>query len=381
MSRVFFLTLNLEPGGAERQLVNLVRAWPQKRECEVVLLERKGPWVRDVEARAILHTLSDHRPSGYVRTLAWTLARVGRLRTLIKREEPAVIVGFLWFPMMLAALATFWLRKRPTMVWSLQSDLERDFQLHRTGFLRRQLARWTLRRCDLVLPISEGLRERVQAFNGLSLAQVEVLPNSIDLALLDQVRPGERLAAAPVHIVSVGRLHPAKGFDVLLDAVAHVRSKGASVLCDIIGEGPERGRLEALARQLGLTGVVRLPGRAEDPYPLVAAADIYVSSSRWETFGISIVEAMAMGKAIVATATDGANEILREVEGQVLVPLDDAESLASAILRLATDESARSALASQSRQNALRYDAGRVAKRMDELLQQLGGLSAPDVPA
>lgn len=135
-------------------------------------------------------------------------------------------------------------------------------------------------------------------------------------------------------LLALGRLHDSKAFDTLIRAVADVPKAHLW----IAGEGPDRGKLEALIRDLGLGGRVRLLGWRTDRAALFEVADICVFSSRHEPFGTVFVQAWGYKVPLVTTASDGPRQFVRDGEDGLLVPVDDAARLAEAINRLIKDQ-------------------------------------------
>ena len=131
-------------------------------------------------------------------------------------------------------------------------------------------------------------------------------------------------------LLGLGRLHRNKGFDVLLNAVAKV--PGAYLW--LAGEGEERAALERQAARLGVGNRVRFLGWRRDVAALLAATDVFVCSSRIEPLGNIVIEAWAHGAPVVAAAAEGPRQLLRPGENGLLVPLEDAEALATSILTL-----------------------------------------------
>jgi glycosyltransferase involved in cell wall biosynthesis len=176
---------------------------------------------------------------------------------------------------------------------------------------------------------------------------------------------------AAVRLVSVGRLHPAKGTDALLYALKEVRKQSANLECYILGDGPERQRLIELAGDLGLNKSVFFTGYVENPYGWLQTADIFVSPSRWETFGIAIAEAMALGLSVVATATDGANDIITDKVDGLLVPVGNAHALAEAVIDLLNKPGLRQKLGTQAKLGAQQFNAPLIAQRYMMVLERL----------
>jgi glycosyltransferase involved in cell wall biosynthesis len=143
--------------------------------------------------------------------------------------------------------------------------------------------------------------------------------------------------------LALGRLHPNKAFEILLDAVAQV----PKLYLWLAGEGEERPALERRIASLGIGDRVRLLGWREDVAALLAAADMLVSSSRHEPLGNVVIEAWAAGVPVVATASAGPGALLKDDETGLLVPVEDAPALGAALARLAGDKSLRQALAAR----------------------------------
>jgi glycosyltransferase involved in cell wall biosynthesis len=137
-------------------------------------------------------------------------------------------------------------------------------------------------------------------------------------------------------ILALGRLHEEKGFDVLLHAFAHLlqEGEGGGARLLIAGDGPERGALERLARELGLGGRVIFAGWREDVGALLAAAAVLVCPSRVEPLGNVILEAWSAGRAVVASRVSGPAELIRDGEDGLLVPPEQPRALARALAAL-----------------------------------------------
>nr|WP_240454781.1 glycosyltransferase [Caulobacter sp. 17J65-9] len=177
---------------------------------------------------------------------------------------------------------------------------------------------------DGILAVSEPVAAAARArFPG---TRVELVENFGKL----QFSPVRARQGRPFRIGALGRLHPNKGFDLLVEAAALMRDRGVEFILEIAGEGDERGALEAQIARHGLRDVVRLTGWTDKPEAFLAGLDLFVLSSRVEPFGLVLVEAMAAGTPIVSTDIDGPGQILRGDLG-VLTPPEDPVGLAYAI--------------------------------------------------
>ncbi len=357
-------------------MVQLARHWQQgKGNLSVLLLEWQGVWLEELPPDVPCHALSPRMPSGSLARILWALRLIPRLQVFFQEYPCDVVLTFLWLPTVLAAIAFRRLPNPPLLVWSVQSDLTRDLALHWDRWLRRRLVLAFLpKRVNHFIAISQGIRFKTQSLLGVPADRFTVIPNSVELARIKEMAmmpdavPPKKNA---MRLMSVGRLHSAKGMDVLLHALSHAYHRSGKWECYILGDGPERTRLAKMVNALELNGAVSLVGYTLNPYAWLQTADIFVSPSRWETFGIAIVEAMALGLPVVATATDGAKDIICDGVDGLLVPVGNALALADAITDLVQNPSLRQRLGEKAKQKAQQFDASLIAQRYAELLEQL----------
>ena len=166
-----------------------------------------------------------------------------------------------------------------------------------------------------------------------------------------------------VVVLVLSRLHPKKGIDTILKAVAQV----PHVYLWVAGEGPNRGEYEALTAQLNLTERVRFLGWRTDRKALIDACDIVALPSRYEPFGTVIVEAWSVNKPLIATRAAGASQYVRDGENGLLCPIDDVSALAAGLAQLANDNGLRRQLAQTAYQDYLSDFAKPVV--LDRLLE------------
>ena len=150
-------------------------------------------------------------------------------------------------------------------------------------------------------------------------------------------------------IGAVGRLDRQKGFATLIEAMARLKETPAR--CAILGDGPERARLEALIRRRGLERTVRLLGE-QDAAPWLPAFDVFCLPSLWEGLPNSLLEAMALGLPVVASGVDGVPEAVTDGKDGLLVPPEDSDALAAALGALTNDAGRRAALGAAAKATA-----------------------------
>lgn len=222
-------------------------------------------------------------------------------------------------------------------------------------------------RTTRVVCVTEELAREARAA-GLPHERLERLPNGVDLEAA--------AAAAPAHlhdglaVLFLGRLDHAKGADTLVRAFSEVAPRAPTAALLIAGEGPERGRLERLMHDLGLAGRVRFLGRRADPLELLRGAAVVALPSRSEGMSNTLLEAMAAGRCVVASAIAANAEVAGDAA--LLVPPDDPAALGRALLHALGDAGLRGRLGEAARARAERFSIERVAQGYLALLDRLG---------
>jgi glycosyltransferase involved in cell wall biosynthesis len=183
------------------------------------------------------------------------------------------------------------------------------------------------------------------------------------------VRPGETVVG------TVTRLHDSKGNNYLIDAAREVLNQRPNARFFVFGEGPLRPELEAQARALGLGDRFVFGGFTKDVARTVSAFDMSVFPSLWEGTPLTVFEALAMGKPIVATDADGLVDVLTAEQDAVIVPKRDAAALAAGIVRLIDSEPDRVRLSAAARQTGQHYDIAAFVRKMERLYDLLHEVS------
>jgi glycosyltransferase involved in cell wall biosynthesis len=206
-------------------------------------------------------------------------------------------------------------------------------------FICRVLGRFT----DLSLAVSRGVKDYLVAEGGLNPAKVRVVLNGVDMTAMAAARPGKEVRrelglpeGVPV-IGLVGRLdHWGKGHKELFEAMASLKERHA-VQALIVGGGRRMDEVRQSAESLGLAGAVHFLGERRDVPDLLNAMDIFVLPSYSEGLSLALLEAMAAGKPVIATAVGGTPEVVTDGDTGLLIPPRDAGALAAALTRLLSD--------------------------------------------
>lgn len=375
--RVCLLIGQLGLGGTEKQVALLASGLVQSGiDTSVVVLFTGGPYEETLKAAGVpvIHircprlrhgldplppdaTLLDRVARG-VRLVARTAYKVPlaqlailRLVSLLRRERPAVLHAFLLHSYLIAAPAA-WLARIPVLVAGRRSLGDR----HRDRRFMLTLIRLANRLTDLIIANAHAVAYDTRHAEGKSVRRITTVYNGIEDTAFEPASAAPLAADGPV-ILCVANLIHYKGHRYLLEACAQLRDGGMPFTLVLVGDGPERGELEQ--RAAGLSIDVRFLGRRTDIAQLLARADVCVLPSLTEGLSNAVMEAMAAGKAIVATNVGGTGELLRDGRG-VLVPPANAEALARAISRVLQDAELSASLREHSREWArshLRADA------------------------
>jgi glycosyltransferase involved in cell wall biosynthesis len=222
--------------------------------------------------------------------------------------------------------------------------------------------------------VSDGVSRNLTAFAPRLRHKMVTLPSPIPVRemLSDAEGPlpawARAIFARPT-VLGVGRLVPAKGFDLLIPAFRDVLREGLDLNLLILGEGPERSGLESQARALGIADRVFLPGFEANPYPYFKHAKMFVLSSRYEGLAMVLLEALALGAPVVAMdCPSGPRELLENGRFGVLVPLGDRTALAGAIREVASSPEHEAQLRRTGPIQAARHDASRVSANFEQVL-------------
>jgi GalNAc-alpha-(1->4)-GalNAc-alpha-(1->3)-diNAcBac-PP-undecaprenol alpha-1,4-N-acetyl-D-galactosaminyltransferase len=293
--------------------------------------------------------------------LAGNLRKVWRLRRELRSERPDVLVSFITQANVLALLAAIGLGT-PVVI------SERiDARVHREP-LPWRILRWCVyRRASYLVVQTNALRAWGSRLVGER--RVTTIPNPVVPA--DRAAMGGQLPQQPgCNIVAMGRLVQHKGFDLLLQAFAAVARQFAEASLVIYGEGPERAALQAQARKLGLVDRVSFPGQVQNAANALAAASLFVLSSRYEGFPNVLVEAMSLARPVVAfDCPSGPAEIIRHELDGLLVPAGDVQALAAAMTRVLSNAELRQRLAARAAEVNERFSQQRVLAQWLRVLE------------
>lgn len=349
-------------GGSEEAALHLMASLDRRR-WEAVLLHHPDPGVSRLVDGARQAGIRTHAVARV--TPGHRLAGVWRLRRAIRADRPVVFHAHLSWPFACKhGVMAAWLARVPAIVGTAQLYLPPDGSLHPRIMLR------PLRR---ILAVSDEVRRRYERELHVPAGRLAVVRNAIRVPPRGQPADLPRRAALvrgrPDYVVlTAARLHPQKGHAYLLAAAAQV----PDATFVFAGDGPLRAELEAHARDLGVADRVLFLGERADVPELLTAVDLVVLPSLFEGLPVSVLEAMAAERPVIATAIGGTDEAVTHERSGLLVPPRNPEALASAIRRLRSDPEFARRLAQAGRERVEReFSSAVTARQVMEIYDQV----------
>lgn len=349
-------------GGVEELVRQLAHAYTRRGLKPIILTNR---WPRDLPSHEMfeglpLYRLALRSPGGTRRdNLVYALTRPfveAQMRAILRRHDVSLL-----HVQCVSAAARFALQAqrqlRLPLVVTLQGELTMDAsRLFERSPSARQLMHDALREAHAITACSGQTLAEAEAFFGQPFGdRGSVIYNGIRLAEFENVAPHREKRP---YIFAIGRHVKQKGFDVLLHAFAAASQNGTDHDLVLAGDGKERSNLEKLAAELNLGERVRFVGRLEheEAVRYFAGCSFFVLPSRHEPMGIVNLEAMAAGKAVVASKVGGVPELVIEGETGLLVPGGDSAFLSLALAKLMTDDDLRARLGAAGALRAQKFD-------------------------
>lgn len=364
--RVTLVISSLEMGGAERVMTELANHWVTFGwTITIIHYSPPGtPPAYPLDTRITVVPLGLHRVSrSPISAVTNNVRRIRVLRRAIGASRPEVVLSFMANVITMLATTGMGLpvlvseHRGPRGELSLPWSILRELTYRRAAFV-------VMLTESALAHLSPALRRRGR-----------VVPNPLPSPFLARPVPVEPAGPDASHdhpvIMGLGRLGPEKGFDLLIRAFGRIAPDWPTARLVIWGEGDERGRLEALTAGLALADRVALPGATRAPEDKLRSATVFVLSSRKEGLPMALIEAMALGRAVVACDCEhGPRDVIRNGIDGLLVPPEDVDALAAAIDGLLRDDARRADLARRAVEVRERFTIEAVSAKWQTLFRQ-----------
>jgi glycosyltransferase involved in cell wall biosynthesis len=351
--RICQLMIGTGFGGAERSFVDTALALADRGHDVQAICHR------DFVKRSLLEGHPAIRVSPVVVRGAWDVFAARRIQTAMAGFGPDVVHVHLARGAHLGGIAAK--RLRIPVVAKMHNYAKLKYYRHVDGFI--------------------GTTEdqgRYLRNNGIAERRIAVIPNFSRMPVIESLRPTVSMTERPIWFVTIGRLHEVKGYDILLQAMKRLVERGLPVRLTIGGDGPDRTKLAELRDALGLQQHVELAGWVDDPIPLLDRGDVYVLSSRTESFGISLLEAMSRGLPIVSTRCQGPSQLLGD-DLAWFAPPEDPDALAGQMAAACENVSARASRGGRLREMFVeQYSESRVVPRILNFYTDMGAVDTSE---
>jgi glycosyltransferase involved in cell wall biosynthesis len=367
--RVTFVLPSLHGGGAERAAVVLLNGLASRGdEATLFVFAREGPYF-DQLAQDVRVVVGQ----------AGRAARLTSLRRFLVSEPQDVVVSMLSHFTAYAAVRAAGTKAK--YVISQQTPLSAFLDDHDYAWrhpVRKRVfssvARTVYPRADGIAATSSGVADDLMTHFAVRRDRLAIVPNAVD------VQSVERAAMEPLDvacsdasvptIVAAGRLAHAKNLPLLVESLERL-SRRMTFRAWLLGQGELEGELRTMLARAALNERVTLFGFQQNPWKFMARADVFLLTSRYEGFGNVLIEAMATGLPVVATASHGTRDIVTHEQSGLLLESHDAASVAAALERVLTDAGFRRRLSDTARQRAREFALPAVVDRFDAFLDRV----------
>lgn len=344
MAKIMFVISRMDVGGAERVLRELavgLAMGEKPYDVTLVCLYERGRLAEGLDEKGV-------RVYERVMKHGFDLAGFARFIGILRDVKPDILYIAGQTLSQAAGLAGSMFVKIPVKVVGFHShDL-----IHRP-FYKLLIDRLSLYSAGRVICVSESQKRHIVISKKLKPEKIKVIHNGVDQ---DRFKPGSGINRhGKVIIGAVGSLRKEKGFDILMRAAPEVLRRCSSAYFVIVGDGKERAGLERMAKKAGIENNVNFLGERSDVDEIVPSFDIACSSSRTESFPLSILEYMACGRCVVAASVGGVPEIVKDGVNGALVKSGSPEGLAEKLVRMVDDREARESMGLKARKTVEEY--------------------------
>ena len=348
MKKIVFIITDCDFGGAEQMLYELCKALCGKFSLQVLALKGKGHFAKLIEELGIPVKNYGLGQKVGIKYFCQLCMAFFKIRRELKTLKPDMVQGILFQGNLMAKLGG-----RPAGCKLVLCSLHTFDR----GALKKMAEKLTRGLADRCIVVSDALKKFCAEKFSIPEDKIVVIRNGIAFK-----KPGaERVSLADLAVNSsgpvlgaIGRLHREKGIDLLLRAFHHLASEFPGLALVIIGDGPEKDNLVALAEKLRIRDRVSFTGFLPEPERFLPLFSVFALPSRIEAMPVVLMQAMAAGRAIVATRVGAVAELIDDSQSGLLVPSEDESLMTRAISQILRDPDLASKLGASARSKAER---------------------------
>ena len=355
---------SLQSGGAERVISNLANAWVDKgyNVSLITLAPAHEKPAYALDSRIRLVQLNQMTPQGIslFGRVVNGFKRIFKVRSAIRAVQPDIILSFITIINIVALLSTRFLGIPVVVAERTHPAFHQSPLFHR--ILRWITYSWAGKVISQTISASD-------CFHFLRKGKKVVIPNAVKIP--SRKKSNDDLLKPVRQIISVGRLCPNKGFQVLISAFSRIASQYPDLMLTIYGEGEMRKNLEKLIEDLDLANRVKLPGAVRNVEGALYQADLFVFPSLYEGFPNALCEAMAIGLPVIASKCSGTVDIVTDgVDGR-LFDVGDSDQLTELLEEMMENPIERLSLSKEARKVVDRFSGSTVLQKWDEVLLEV----------
>ncbi len=371
MEKIAFLINSMAGGGAERVLTILLKNLSREnREFFLIVLEDKFSYEIPKDIKII--KLFSNLKGNFKKLFAIFLAAV-KLRKIIKENQINIVMSFLERSNYINILAKNYSSSHKVYISERANPLKYYSGKNPKSIFNLFAIKRLYKKADLIIPNSLGVKESLIKDFSINPKKIKVIYNPINIKEIQTfsqkpLEPEYQKIFKCSIIINVGRLIKEKGQEYLIEAFKEVKKEIPKAKLLILGTGELESYLKDLTKKLCLENDVLFLGWQKNPFKFLTRAKVFVLSSLTEGFPNSLIEAMACGVPVVSTSCpSGPNEIIKNRENGILVPVADEQALARAIIELLNDFSLRKRFSQEEKRRIQDFSVKNIIYQYEQL--------------
>ena len=354
--KILFLVPNLNIGGAERTIVNLLNGINKKKFiCKLMLYKKEGELLKKLKPHIKVINLSVNN-SG---------SAIFKIIKHLNFEKPDIVFSTLRYPNAAMYISSKLCTSKPKVI------IRETNNFTAAGLKTNPIeifVSWCYRNADKVISLSKGVALDLRKRHKISKNKIQTIYNPVDIKYirnegkkkLNIKIPRDFNNKSKFKMISVGSLEIQKGHDILIKSLKKI--KNIDFYLFIVGKGSQKKSLERLIYNCELTDRIFLMGELKNPYNLISKSDLFILPSRWEGFGHVIVESMALGTPVLSSnCKSGPNEIITNNINGKLYPFNSQTALIRGIQEIYKDDSLRKSFSKNGKIQAEKYKMSKIA--------------------